>query len=418
MQKKKMILSMQPVKLRKIRSSVFAYTDRLMMVYSSKHDHQWLSVFEINVNEVDHMCSLNTETYSDSFAVASNSSVILCRIDANNDTALVIRSYPLGKEPHCIAHQAASQTFAVSTVHREVRSFTNTKWVQKLIPKPTIDETREDSPITNKSSISDGPSTSKSCISDGSSPSKRARSEGPSTSKISVPEGPYYVQEKVITTEVKEIDVHQLLIIDQHSYNVLETLTFTERITSLMSAKLGEDQKIYYVVGTEIRLIVFYYDLDLRAMIEVAERVTGNTCHTLVEYKGKILAGISASLCLYEWRADKELHLVCNLMHFIETMYLSAKDDFILVGDLMRSITLFQHTNVEPFLQEVARDHQPKWTSCTDILDDNAFLVGEKDNLFLFRISRLIEGLLSLSLLETNVLIFFITVRKKHKMKG
>lgn len=393
MQKKKIILSMQPVTLRMIRSRVYAYTDRLMMLYSSKHDHQWLSVFDININEVDHMCSLNTESYSDSFAVATNSSVILCRIDANNDSALGIRSYPLGKEPRCIAYQAESQTFAVSTVQREVRSFINTKWVKKLIPKPTIDETRENSPITNK--ISDGPSTSKSCISDGASPSKRARSEGPSTSKA----GPSYVQEEVITTEVKEIEVHQLLIIDQHRFNVLETLTFTEEITSIMSAKLGEDQKMYYVVGTEKKLIVFFYDLDLRAMIEVAETVTEKPCRSLLEYKGKILAGISASVCLYEWRADKELHLMCNLINLIETMCLSVKDDFILAGDLIRSITLFKHTDVEPFLQEVARDFRPKWTSCTDILDDNTFLVGEKDNLFLLRISRLIEALLSLSLL-------------------
>lgn len=376
MQKKKIILSMQPVTLRKIRSSVFGYTDRLSMVYGSKHDRQWLSIFDINIHEVDHMCSLNTEAYSDSFAVATKNSVILCRIDANKETAVVIRSYPLGKEPRRIAHQADSQTFAVSTVHREVRSFINTKWVKNLKPQPTIDKTREDG-ATNKTSIPDGPSTSKSCIPD-----------GPSTSKTSIPKGPAYVQEKVITTEVKEIEVHHLLIIDQHSFNILETLTFTEEITSLMSAKLGKDRKMYYVVGTAKRLIVFYYDLDLRAMIEVAETITEQTCHTLLEFKGKILAGISATLCLYEWSDEKELHLVCNSLHIIAIMELSAKDDFIIVGDLLRSITLFHHTDVEPFFEEVARDQLPKWTSCTDILDDNAYLVSEKDNIFLFRISR------------------------------
>lgn len=401
MQKKKLILSMQPITLRKIGSSVFAYTDRLSMVYASKHYRQWLSVYDININEVDNICSLNTEAYSDSLAVATKSSVILCRIDANRETALVIRSYPLGKEPRRIAHQAESQTFAVSTVHREVRSITNTKWVKKLKPQPTIDKTREDGapnktsipdgPSTSKSSIPDGPSTSKSSLADGPGTSKSCIPDGPSRSKTSIPKEPAYVQEKVITTEVKEIKIYHLLIIDQHRFNILETLTFTEEITSIMSAKLGEDHKMYYVVGTEKRLIVFYYDLDLRTMIEVAETITEQTCHTLLEFNGKILAGISATLCLYEWRNEKELLLVSNSLHIIAIMELSAKDDFIIVGDLMRSITLFQHTDVKPFFKEVARDTLPKWTSCTDILDDNAYLVGEKDHLFLCRLSRLIE---------------------------
>ena len=50
----------------------------------------------------------------------------------------------------------------------------------------------------------------------------------------------------------QEIEVHNLLVIDQHTFEVLHahTLMPSEYAMSLISTKLGEDPTSYFVVGT------------------------------------------------------------------------------------------------------------------------------------------------------------------------
>jgi DNA damage-binding protein 1 len=55
-----------------------------------------------------------------------------------------------------------------------------------------------------------------------------------------------------VADSVQEIEVFHLLIIDQHTFEVLHAhmLRPNEHALSIMSAKLGEDSATYYVVGT------------------------------------------------------------------------------------------------------------------------------------------------------------------------
>lgn len=63
--------------------------------------------------------------------------------------------------------------------------------------------------------------------------------------------------------------------------------------------------------------------------------------------------------------------------------------DFILVGDLMRSITLLQHKQMEGVFVEIARDCDPKWMRAVEILDDDTFLGSENCcNLFVCQKDR------------------------------
>lgn len=57
--------------------------------------------------------------------------------------------------------------------------------------------------------------------------------------------------------------------------------------------------------------------------------------------------------------------------------------DFILVGDLMRSVTLLQHKQMEGSFEEIARDYEPKWMTSVEIIDDDTFL-GAENNFNLF----------------------------------
>lgn len=56
---------------------------------------------------------------------------------------------------------------------------------------------------------------------------------------------------------------------------------------------------------------------------------------------------------MYEWTAEKELRTECNHYNNIMALYLKTKGDFILVGDLMRSVLLLAYKPMEGNFEEV-----------------------------------------------------------------
>ena len=56
---------------------------------------------------------------------------------------------------------------------------------------------------------------------------------------------------------------------------------------------------------------------------------------------------------LFEWTAEKELRLECSNFNNIIALYVKVKGDFVLVGDLMRSITLLAYKQREGQFEEV-----------------------------------------------------------------
>ncbi|XP_022211499.1 DNA damage-binding protein 1 [Drosophila obscura] len=352
--KKKVTLGTQPTTLRTFRSfattNVFACSDRPTVIYSSNHK---LVFSNVNLKEVNHMCSLNAQAYPDSLALATKNSVILGTIDEIQK--LHIRTVPLGEGPRRIAYQEASQTFAVSTLRIDVHGRGGAK------------------PLRNSAST-------------------QAQNITCSSNILPKPGGN---NSTAANAEVgQEIDVHNLLVIDQNTFEVLHAHQFVapETISSLMSAKLGDDPNTYYVVATSLvipdepepkvgRIIIFHYHDN--KLTQVAETKVDGTCYALVEFNGKVLAGIGSFVRLYEWTNEKELRMECNIQNMIAALYLKAKGDFILVGDLMRSITLLQHKQMEGIFVEIARDCEPKWMRAVEILDDDTFLGSETNgNLF------------------------------------
>ncbi|KAL9892987.1 DNA damage-binding protein pic [Glossina fuscipes fuscipes] len=352
--KKKVTLGTQPTTLRTFKSfattNVFACSDRPTVIYSSNHK---LVFSNVNLKEVNHMCSLNAQAYPDSLALATKNSVILGTIDEIQK--LHIRTVPLGEGPRRIAYQESSKTFAVATVRIDVQGRSG--------PKPTRPSASTQAQnITYASNIVPKPGSG-------------------NTSTTSAEIG-------------QELEMNNLLIIDQNTFEVLHAHQFmpSENIISLMSATLGEDPNTYYVVCTALvyadepepnigRIIIFHYHDG--KLIQVAETKIDGSSISLVEFNGKVLAGINSFVRLYEWTNEKELRMECNIKNNITVLYLKAKGDFILVGDLMRSLTLLQHKQMEGIFVEIARDSDPKWMRAIEILDDDTFL-GCEDNGNLF----------------------------------
>lgn len=124
----------------------------------------------------------------------------------------------------------------------------------------------------------------------------------------------------------------------------------------------------------------------------LAEKEVKGAVYSMVEFNGKLLASINSTVgkaltflgaclwiwmsarCLlrsshvenpdpcplpqvrlYEWTAEKELRTECNHYNNIMALYLKTKGDFILVGDLMRSVLLLAYKPMEGNFEEVQK---------------------------------------------------------------
>lgn len=340
MHKKKVTLGTQPTVLRTFRSlsttNIFACSDRPTVIYSS---NQKLVFSNVNLKEVSHMCSLNAEAYPDSLALATDSTVTIGTIDEIQK--LHIRTVPLGETPRRISYQEATQTFGV--ISMRVDKLESTAGGMVLVPSRV----------------------SASTTSVGTQPGTGAEQE-----------------------------IHSILILHHHTFEVLQSHQFlpTEFALSIVSCKLGDDPNYYYAVGTALlnpeeaepksgRIILFQW-IDSK-LVQIAEKEIKGGCYTLVEFNGKLLASINSTVRLFEWTSEKELRLECSHFNNIVALYLKVKGDFILVGDLMRSVSLLQYKQMEGSFEEIARDYSPNWMTAVEILDDDTFLGAENSfNLF------------------------------------
>ncbi|XP_045776166.1 DNA damage-binding protein 1 [Maniola jurtina] len=347
--KKKVTLGTQPTVLRSFRSlsttNIFACSDRPTVIFSSNHK---LVFSNVNLKEVTHMCSLNAQAYPDSLALATVNTVTIGTIDEIQK--LHIRTVHLGESPRRIAYQEASQTFGVITMR-----------VDKLDVTPG-----------GSTALAVRPSASTSAAS--------SSGTAPTSTKHAPP--------------AADLEVHNLLIIDQHTFEVLHAhqLQPCEFAMALVSCRLAEDPNHYYAVGTAIinpeesepkqgRILLFHWSEG--KLTPVAEKEIKGGCYTLVEFNGKLLASINSTVRLFEWTSEKELRLECSHFNNIVALYLKVKGDFILVGDLMRSLSLLQYKQMEGSFEEIARDYSPNWMTAVEILDDDTFLGAENSfNLF------------------------------------
>ncbi|XP_046898139.1 DNA damage-binding protein 1 [Hypomesus transpacificus] len=351
-ERKKVTLGTQPTVLRTFRSlstsNVFACSDRPTVIYSSNHK---LVFSNVNLKEVNYMCPLNSEGYPDSLALANNSTLTIGTIDEIQK--LHIRTVPLYESPRRICYQEVSQCFGVLSSRVEMQDASGTTSAVR-------------------------PSASTQALSSSVSSSKLFPS---STSPHETSFG-------------EEVEVHSLLVVDQHTFEVLHAHQFlqSEYALSMVSCKLGRDPAVYFIVGTAMvypeeaepkqgRIIVFHYtDGKLQT---VAEKEVKGAVYSMVEFNGKLLASINSTVRLYEWTAEKELRTECNHYNNIMALYLKTKGDFILVGDLMRSVLLLAYKPMEGNFEEIARDFNPNWMSAVEILDDDNFLGAENAfNLF------------------------------------
>ena len=140
----------------------------------------------------------------------------------------------------------------------------------------------------------------------------------------------------------------------------------------------------YYVVGTAIvlpfqeeptdgRLLAFQMNngrLELVHKIEVPGAV-----YALKVFNDLILCSINATIALYTIDFDNGFKQVGVHSGSVLSLMLKTKGDFVIVGDLMKSITLLNYQRDKPdVFVEIAQDFDCKWMLALEFIDDDSFL--------------------------------------------
>jgi DNA damage-binding protein 1 len=326
--RKKVSLGTQPMTLKLFTTNgsdhVFAASDRPTVIYSS---NKKLLYSNVNLREVSHMSSFNSEQFPECLAFIQDETMVIGTIDQIQK--LHIRTVPLGEQPRRICHQKSSNTFAVCTVSSDFES------------------TKDDN------------------------------------------------------------EVNYVRLIDDQTFETLAKfqLDVYEQNCSIVSCTFEKDEKhCYYLVGTAYappdevepnkgRILVFLVKnnngnttLDLVSSKEVRGAV-----YNLNSFNGKLLAGVNSKVQVYRWQQREEgsweLANECSHHNHILALYVQSRGDFIVVGDLMKSISLLVYKPEEGTIELLACDFNTNWMTAIQILDDETYL-GAENSCNLFTVKR------------------------------
>ncbi|KAL0300566.1 UNVERIFIED_CONTAM: DNA damage-binding protein 1 [Sesamum radiatum] len=207
-------------------------------------------------------------------------------------------------------------------------------------------------------------------------------------------------------SSVEDSEMHFIRLLDDQTFEFISTypLDQFECGCSILSCSFSDDSNVYYCVGTAYvmpeeneptkgRILVFAVE-DGKLQL-IAEKETKGAVYSLNAFNGKLLAAINQKIQLYKWMlrddGSRELQSECGHHGHILALYVQTRGDFIVVGDLMKSISLLIYKHEEGAIEERARDYNANWMSAVEILDDDIYL-GAENNFNLFTVRKNSEG--------------------------
>eukprot|EP00117_Sycon_ciliatum_P004057 scpid20029/ scgid8581/ DNA damage-binding protein 1; Damage-specific DNA-binding protein 1 len=358
-QRKRVVLGTQPTTMRPFHTAssfnIFVCSDRPSVIYSSNSK---LLFANVNFKVVDYVCPINTAAYRDSLIIVSQSVMTFGKVD--DIQKLHIRCVHLGETPRRIAFDEVSGAFGV-VVDREVA--TQQSVVRML--------------ANNCSGAAQNEKRAK---------EMEAAAEDSDPLVVGGANAPrMHVNPQMIST---------FCVIDMQSFEILHAheLLRNENVMSLCVVHFANEPEPFFCVGSAIpekdddqeekQGYIHLFQWKDSKFLPVAQKEVGGAVYSLSNFNGKLLAAVNNCVAVYEWTDSKELRCECQHQEFIMCLFLKVKGDFILCGDLMRSLSLLQY-KVEGTLEVVASDFQTNWVYAIDILDYDSFIGAEEyGNLF------------------------------------
>ena len=149
----------------------------------------------------------------------------------------------------------------------------------------------------------------------------------------------------------------------------------------------------YYIVGTAFnfpyeeeptsgRLLAFQVSEGRLEL--VYETDVSGAVYSMKNFNSMIVCSINATIALYCIDTDNGFTIVGTHYGSVLSLMLKTKGDFVLVGDLLKSVVLlnYQKDKPKPFV-EIAQDFDSKWMLALEFIDDDSFLGCENfRNLF------------------------------------
>lgn len=198
-----------------------------------------------------------------------------------------------------------------------------------------------------------------------------------------------------------EVGPDSVRLLDEQTFETLDRfqLQRDETACSLTSASFEGDPAPYYVVGTAVqgddepepsrgRILVFA--VREGRLLRVAEKESRGAVYCARGFQGRLLAGINSRVQVYRWAegdvGGRQLLPECSHVGHVLVLYLDTRGDFVLLGDLMKSVQVLVYKAAENSLEVLARDYSPSWMSSVCVLDDDTYLGAENSyNLFAVR---------------------------------
>ncbi|KAF8930905.1 DNA damage-binding protein 1a [Dissophora ornata] len=329
---KRISLGTQPIMLRQISSSrggtggasshIFACSDRPTVIYSSNRK---LLYSNVNLKQVATVASFNCEAFPNALAIVGSDDEGVLRIGSIDEfQELHVQSFPINESPRRIAYLASKKCFGVLSIR-----------IVNGQPEPVA-----------------------------------------GTSLVTCDEA-----------ELGFVRLH-----DDQTFDLLHTyeLQRDEAPQCITAVTFAGDTTSYVAVGTadtasdglptkgRILILEVFETSQLKLVSEL--EVKGGVM-SIKEFQGKLLCGINERLCLYSWKtsekltAESNLTLECSHRGFILIISLAIHGEFIVAGDLIRSMTLLRYTDQK--IVEIARDACTDMLTAVEIIDDETFIAAD-----------------------------------------
>eukprot|EP01062_Namystynia_karyoxenos_P073367 TRINITY_DN70167_c0_g1_i1.p1 TRINITY_DN70167_c0_g1~~TRINITY_DN70167_c0_g1_i1.p1 ORF type:complete len:1217 (+),score=393.27 TRINITY_DN70167_c0_g1_i1:98-3748(+) len=187
-------------------------------------------------------------------------------------------------------------------------------------------------------------------------------------------------------------DTGYVKLLANHTFELLATHTLdkSEQPLSVSAVNFAEDSSEYVAVGTCTvhtaeqepqfgRLLIFRIKDDSLDLI-ISHECKG-AVYALCPFKGKLLVGINSGVTLMRMQeaadGQKELSAECAQNGHICTLAIQSRGDFVVFGDLMRSVTVLLYKPVDTLFDVIAHDFNPFWLTALHLVSDDVYLAAD-----------------------------------------
>ena len=171
---------------------------------------------------------------------------------------------------------------------------------------------------------------------------------------------------------------------------------------SLLCTSFDGSQRQVIIVGTAYsipdeydplkgRILVFEIDSERRPTL-MAEREVKGAVYSLAQLPGRLVAGINAKVEVFKWvqREDGtnsyDIHFETAHLGHIIVLHVKTHGNYVLVGDLLRSVTLLHFDPATEKLTEISRDFNTNFVRSIFMVSEDEFMfVEDKGNLVIMK---------------------------------